>query len=172
MFADIERSTVNMLRSRWSSASDSIAEFDINRDFSDVVATPAISAVIETVGMRVPVPGVITIEPVLSLYQVFKNVGDCAARRKGVYGVVSAVVKLISFNDLGLDIDPMEPLGSKEVYHEKLKELGCVCFKTDFKTSFDDVNIDEGDATRLLSESLRYYRDSEEAASDLFALED
>jgi hypothetical protein len=172
MLADIEKSILNLLNSKWASAgAGSISEFNINLDFSDIIGTPAVSIAIESIGSHSPVDGVITLEPVVSIYQVYKDVGNLERRRSGVYAIIGSVVRMLSFSTLGLDIEPLEPAGSKEIFHEKLKDLSCVCFKSDFKTSYDEQSLDDSGEIDLLSESLRYYKGATESELALDAVD-
>jgi hypothetical protein len=162
MLAEIEESIPNILRSKWDAMGGTVVVgvFDINKDFEDIIKTPAVSVAIEYIGLNVVVDGVVTFKPNIAVYQVFKDVGKPDQRRQGVYPIVMGCIRILTGSTLDLEIEGLEPVSSNEIYHETLKKLGLICFKTSFKSSFNEESMDDADVVRLLSEGLNYYKDN------------
>lgn len=168
MIAEIEAKILEVFKEKYGVAmsGSAIHEFDIGMDFSDLKAYPAVSIATENVGVRSVTDGTIEFKPRISIYQVFKNVGKPDQRRLGIYPIVVACVKILSGDDLNLEIDNLQPVSCGEIYHEKLKEMGAICFKTQFETSFTEDAMDDQDIVHLLSEGLSYYLGSENDTPD------
>jgi hypothetical protein len=170
MIADIEQAIISMLKARWALLGNGSAlnEFDINLDFNDVLNTPAVAVATEKFGTAFSTDETIKIEPVISLYHVFKNVGKPDQRRLGIYPIVTGCMQILSGQDFGLGIDPLRAAGGNEVYHEKLKMMGLIGYKCDYHTSFnlDPFDPESADDVALLSEGLNYYCNSIQVALD------
>jgi len=170
MIADVEQGMIAMLKSRWALLGNGAAlnEFDINLDFNDVLNTPAVAVATEKFGTTFSTDETIHVEPVISLYHVFKNVGKPDQRRLGIYPVVTGCMQILSGQDFGLGIDPLRVAGGNEVYHEKLKTMGLIGYKCDYRTSFDldPFDPDSSYSVALLSEGLNYYSNLIQVARD------
>ncbi|MFA5751117.1 MAG: phage protein Gp37 [Candidatus Paceibacterota bacterium] len=168
MLAEIETAIQDYLQSKWSANGGTtiVNRFDIDNEFEDLLKYPAISIATSSIGIQTVTDGCIKMTPVISVFQAFKHVGKPENRRHGVYPIVTACIQLLSGNDLDLEIDYLKPVSCKEVFHAKLKELGAICFETQFETSFDIESIDDNDAVALLTEGISYYLGDENVDAD------
>lgn len=163
MIAEIETGIVSFLQARWPQfgGATSVNEFDINLDFEDIVRCPALSVATERVGIKRMTGEKFDLVPFMGVYQVFKSPSKIDLRKLGVYPIVISVIQILLGQTLGITaIDGLVPVSCDEVSHEKLKELGSVCFRTVFRTAFTVNAIDMEDAVQLLSENLRYHFDT------------
>ena len=160
MIAEIETGIINYLREKWPvhGSDKSINEFDINRDFDDIINTPAVSVATEKVGVRSVDDETLEIKPVISLYIALKNVSKPDQRSHSILPIVVAVLRMLHKQNVELvDIEGLQPVGCSEVFHENLKKKGLAGWKLTFTTLFEVETIDDADAIRLLSEGLSYY---------------
>jgi hypothetical protein len=160
----IEEAVLAFLQAHWPSGAGEtkVAVFDIAKDFEDILATPALSVAIERVGWRkmVGLDSGYELAPETSIYLVNKNVGGPKGRRQGVYPMVLGAAGILVGQELGLDIDPLMPVGAiEEIFHDNLKKIGCCAFKVGLRTSFDISMSDFGAAgSQLLTSGVEYYR--------------
>lgn len=168
MIEDIERGIISHLRDKWDEhgGDTMVHEFDINMDFKDLLNAPSISVATENVAVRQVTDGIIELKPTVSLYLAFKDVGKPDQRRHGIYPIIVAVLRLLSGEDLELEITPLLPVLCREVYHVQLKESGYIAFQLQFTTSFNEERIDDADVVQLLSEGLSYYLGDENVDAD------
>jgi hypothetical protein len=166
MLAEIEEAIVELTREKWPDQGGTtvVNEFDIELDFERVLNTPGLAVAIETVALRRNPDGSIHFIPTISVYLVFKNVGQPAQRRRGIHPMIVGTVCILSGSDLGLDIDPLLPISAGELLHEQLKAKGLIGFRLQFTSGFDVEKVDGEDAVRLMSESISYYKESETTA--------
>lgn len=166
MIAEIERAVIQWLTDHWQDIEGQpmVGQFDIGKDFSDINSTIAISISTEMIGIKRNADGSLNFAPVISIYMVFKNVGRPDQRRAGIYPILEATAVLITGKKFDLDIEPMIPSGSaQEIYHDKLKEIGSICYRMQFTTNFDGSAIDDSDAVRLITDAITYYDGATEA---------
>ena len=168
MIEEIELGIINFLREKWDEhgGATTVHEFDINSDFKDLLNSPSISIATENVAVRQITDGTIELKSTISLYLAFKDVGRPDQRRHGIYPVVVAVIRLLSGENLDLEIDYLTPVSCREIYHAKLKEIGYIGFQLQFTTTFTVESIDDADVVQLLSEGLSYYLGDENVNAD------
>lgn len=152
----IEAAVVERLKSNWAKAT----EFDITKDFANIISYPSVAVTIEKIGFeraaKLMERGGYELRPTVSVYMVFKAVQP-APRREGIYPMVTAAALLLAGQTLGLDIDPLEPDGPiVEIINEALVKTGSVCFKMDMRTAFA-LEADGGEMERLLITANRYH---------------
>jgi len=159
MMTRIEAAAIDRLKSNWPKA----AEFDITKDFSNILSWPSVAVTIEKIGLERAVSnlmergGAYEFRPVLSIYMVFKAVMP-TPRREGIYPMVTAAAALLVGQTLGLDIEPLEPDGPiLEIINEALVKTGAVCFKMDLKTAFALETDDGGELEKLLITANEYH---------------
>ena len=177
MIAEIETGIISYLKQRWPEfgSGESITEFDINLDFEDITRPISISVATMNIGIKNMPSGCVNIKPQPTLFIVFKDVGKADRRRLKTYPIVETCMMLLTGQDLGLEIDDLRPVSCIEVFHEKLKKMGAVCFQTTFSTEFTVEAIDPEDTVLLLSEQIKYYLGDEntnENATDLLTLQE
>jgi hypothetical protein len=156
MMTKIVNAVVNRLKSRM----DKVTEFDITKDFANIISWPAISVVIEKINIEggVELSGnTYVLKPVLSVYMVLKAVQP-TPRREGIYPMVAATAALLVGQTLELDIEPLEPDGPIiEIINEALVKTGAVAFVMRLKSGFVlDTAEDGGDMERLLITANEY----------------
>lgn len=159
MIDEIETGIVSYLQQQWpeNGGDTALTEFDINLDFEDIVKYPSVSVATERMQVRESTPGTFKMRPTISLYSVYKDVGRANIRRLAIYPMVVASMRMLAGQTLGLDIDELIPTSIDEVHHEKLKDMGAICFQTQFITGFTTESIDPQDAVTLLCENLKYF---------------
>ncbi len=84
---------------------------------------------------------------------VVKNVATESERRKTMHPAVSYVVRKLHNNDLGLDIEPLEAKGWREVTDENYLSEGVMVCELEFKTSID-VHTEESEKEYRVLESI------------------
>jgi hypothetical protein len=160
--SDIENGIIALLQERWSAAgiTERVEEFNVGLDFEDIAGTPAVSLATERIGVERITDGNFKISPIVSLYIVFKNVADPAARRAGIYPLALGSMAILANQKLGLDIDPLQPAGDMvEIFHAALKARGLIGFKLILETSFDIEMVGDGvDLIKLAAIAVHYMR--------------
>jgi hypothetical protein len=155
-----------------------ISEFDVRT--SDALDTinnsPAVCIATESIAFRKIDEGTIRWTPLIIVYMVFKNVSNSRDRRHGAYPMLEGIIRLLSFQKLGLDIEPLIPGEADEIDHQALTNRGLIGFKVPFTTSFDVSKfIAQESAVRFLVSGIKYYAqrpdDKVEDAQDIVSLE-
>lgn len=156
-----------------------VSEFDVRT--SDALDTinnpPAVCIATERIGFRKIENGTIRWTPLIIVYLVFKNVSNSRDRRHGAYPMLEGIVRLLSFQDFGLDIEPLMPGDADEIDHRALANRGLIGFKVSFTTSFDVSKfIAQEESVRFLVSAIKYYSqrpndDGIEDAQDTVSLE-
>jgi hypothetical protein len=154
-----------------------ISEFDVRT--SDALDTinnpPAVCIATERVAFRRIDDGTIRWTPLIIVYLVFKNVSNSRDRRHGAYPILEGIVRLLSFQTLGLGIEPLMPGDADEIDHRALTDRGLIGFKISFTTSFDVSKfVAEDTAVKFLTSGIKYYvqpDDGVEDAQDIVLLE-
>jgi hypothetical protein len=159
MMTKLVAAVIDRLKSNWPKA----AEFDINRDFANIISWPSLAVTVEKIGVERQAAlmeqgaGSYEFRPVVSVYMVFKAVQP-TPRREGVYPMVTAVAALLLGQTFGLEIAPLEPDGPIiEIVSAELVKTGAVCYKMDLKTAFAIDTGDGGEMERLLVTANDYH---------------
>lgn len=84
---------------------------------------------------------------------VFKNVAHEIERRKVVHPAVNYVVRKLHNNDLGLEIEPLEAKGWREVTDNDFLRDGTMICEIEFRTSID-VHTEESEKEYRVLESI------------------
>ncbi len=134
-------------------------EFDARSGIEKINRFPAISMATEKIGFRKVDESTLEWSPTVYLYIVFKNVSGQIARRKGAYPIVEGTVMLLSFQDLDLEIEPLEPAGdAEEITHPSLETRGLIGFKVPFKTAYDVSKYRaREEAVKLILSGVKFY---------------
>jgi hypothetical protein len=131
------------VKERLKSKLPKVGEFDVGKDFSAMLSTPALSVTTEKIGVE-KVLDYYELRPVVSVYAAVKGVQP-TDRHMGVYPIVTYIVADLTGKILGLDIEPLEPAGPMvEVFHPAAIAQGLRLYKVDFQTAFElNINDDE-----------------------------
>lgn len=161
MITKIEAAVIARLKSNWAKAT----EFDITKDFGNIISYPSIAVTTEKIGFEWVISSY-ELRPVISVYMVFKAVQP-APRREGIYPMVTAAAVLLAGRRLGLDIDPLKPSGPIiEIVNEALVRTGAVAFRMELETAFA-IDTDDGGMARLLSTANDYHYKMWESGTQL-----
>jgi hypothetical protein len=158
---DMMTKIVNAAAGRLKSNMKNVTEFDIAKDFANIISYPSIAVVIEKIGIESGAEMMsgneYVLRPVLSVYMVFKAVQP-GPRREGIYPLVAAAAALLVGQTLGLDIEPLEPDGPiTEIVNEAIVKTGSAAFVMRLKSGFVlDTSEDGGEMERLLVTANEY----------------
>jgi hypothetical protein len=155
MFTQIEQSIISQLRAKGLA----VDNFEIRRDASGVLLTPAAICHIET-GKFTPMT--------FSKYRVDTNVfvdfvfqfaesGE-EERRAGVYPILLGALGMLTNKKLGLDIHPLRPVSFQNITAPEDAVKGAIVFRLQFQTYFTLSVADERAATDLVSVGLSFYQ--------------
>jgi len=167
MIETIETAVIDRLKVHFPK----MVEFDITKDFANIISWPSIAVTTEKIGFESEsgfMASSFKLNPVISIYMVVKSVQP-TPRRTGIYPIVEAAAALLVGQTLGLDINPLEPDGPiVEIFHEALVKTGAVAFRMNLKSGFAlDTSEDSEDMTRLLSTANEYHYREWESGTQL-----
>jgi hypothetical protein len=168
--ADIEQAVLDRLRQRILQDGDGlrVEEFDIGRDFEDLIWPVQVAAAVEEIDpIRRVCDGTYNCRFTLSLYAAFKSVRSERDRRHGVYPMVQGIALILSGQTLGLDIEPLSVGRAQELFHPTLHSKGYIGFKIPVSTDFDfEAQQPEDLGTALLIIGLNFYMQPDDGQVD------
>jgi hypothetical protein len=144
-----------------------VDEFDIQRDFDDLRTPVQVASAIEDLGLRRVTNEVFTCEFTVMLYVAFKSVRGDRARRRGTYPLVMSIIAILSGQDLGMDIEELQPGRAQEIFHQTLRDKGYIGWKIPLKSSFDfEVQRPEDAGVALMKIALDLYMQPDDGQVD------
>lgn len=96
---------------------------------------------------------------------IFKSLGLEAQRRKGIYGILEAVVLSLFLQTLGLDIHPLEPKGFRDATTEEMLRDGLIGYTFTVSTYYHVTVPAPANVEELLAVAMSYYLSTPEGAT-------
>lgn len=169
MINEIENSLVALITSRLESA----RKIGVQKGIQGL-AQPAVYASIEE--GKFEKHGQKSVQQYLKVYLdiIFSNLKDQRSRREGINLILEGAVQLLLFNNLGLQIAPLEPKNWRNTTTTELDELGMISYSLELSTSYFLTKSEDEAVTDLLSVGLSLYladpADETADATDIVAL--
>lgn len=94
----------------------------------------------------------------LFMLVVFTDLKGEATRRKGIYPFLEGVIGILASQKLGLDIEPLAPVGLQNVTEEDDARAGEIKYQLKFQTQFKvEKAADDPAAANLLTLAVQYF---------------
>jgi hypothetical protein len=87
----------------------------------------------------------------------FTEVSEESRRREGIQKILEAAIQILSFNDLGLKIDPLEPVKFGNVTTAEEHKARKLVYQVLYRTSFTQEKLSDEVLTDLLSIGIKYF---------------
>jgi len=172
MLAEIEKAIVAQIES----GGLSVRDVEIQGDAKNI-RYPAVFAAVEAGEFKKAGQKKYKCTATVVLLAAFKNLKSEKARRHGLYPILEGIVALLMLRDFDLDIDPLRPVGFRNITDDKLAKKGLLLYQFEFETGFTVEPSTDEELVAWLSLALEYYlqdpaNDDTAVASDIVILEE
>jgi hypothetical protein len=151
MIAEIEEAIVSLLTTQLSNA-----RVKAQKGFEGI---PQPGVYVSTEGVRFTKTTMYSWKQDLTIYVdvIFKSLNVEAQRRKGVYPILEGIVQVLFLQNLGLQIQPLEPKSFIEITGEEMLRDGLIAFTMELTTYFHVTLMPAAQAQELLRIGMSYY---------------